>query len=311
MPAQLFRTVVHDTFHLPRRVYRRYMNEMTIRQPTFFLSHGGGPWPWLSGEFRRDFDWLEASLKALPTQLPAAPRAVLAVSGHWEEADFSVSSAARPGMVYDYYGFPEHTYHISYRAPGSPEIAARVVELGAAAGIAIGTDPARGFDHGTFSMMQPIYPDAQVPVVSLSLRRGYDPAAHIALGRALAPLRDEGVVIIGSGLSYHNLRMFNLQAAAPSAAFDAWLRGTLTDPDPAQRAAGLESWAGAPAARIAHPQEDHLIPLMVAVGAAGDDPATCIYSQDNLRGGITVSAWRFGMDTTPTGFDRLGMALAS
>ena len=284
---------------------------MTKRQPTFFLSHGGGPWPWLDGDFRRDFDWLEASLKALPAQLPEPPRAVLAVSGHWEEPGFTVSSAASPGMVYDYYGFPEHTYHISYPAPGSPELAAKVVDLGRAAGIAIGTDPARGFDHGTFSMMEPIYPDAQVPVVSLSLRQTFDPAAHIALGRALAPLRDQGVVILGSGLSYHNLRMFNPQAAEPSAAFDAWLRDTLTNPDPAARIAALEAWAAAPAARIAHPREDHLIPLMVAVGAAGDDPATCIYSQNDLRGGITVSAWRFGADTTPTGFDRLGTELGS
>ncbi|WP_428331862.1 DODA-type extradiol aromatic ring-opening family dioxygenase [Novosphingobium sp.] len=275
------------------------------RQPVFFLSHGGGPWPWLEGEFRRDFDWLEASLKALPGQLPAVPRAILAVSGHWEETDFTVSSAARPGMVYDYSGFPEHTYHISYPAMGSPEVAAEVVALGAAAGIAIDTDPSRGFDHGTFSMMQPIYPDAQVPVVSLSMRHSYDPAAHIALGAALAPLRDRGVVIVGSGLSYHNLRMFDPRAAVPSAAFDAWLRATLTGDDPAARIAALERWDTAPAARIAHPREDHLIPLMVATGAAGGDPATCIYSQADLRGGITASAWRFGEDTTPTGFDRL------
>jgi aromatic ring-opening dioxygenase catalytic subunit (LigB family) len=274
-----------------------------MRQPVFFLSHGGGPWPWLDGDFRRGFDWLEASLRALPAQLPEPPRAVLAVSGHWEEADFTVSTAAHPGMVYDYYGFPEHTYHISYPAPGSPVVAARVVELGRAAGIAIGTDPTRGFDHGTFSMMQPIYPDAQVPVVSLSLRHGYDPADHVALGAALAPLRDEGVVIVGSGLSWHNLRMFDPRAAAPSAAFDAWLRHALTDTP--GRIAALNAWEQAPAARIAHPREDHLVPLMVAAGAAGADPATCIYSQDDLRGGITASAWRFGADTTPTGFDRL------
>jgi aromatic ring-opening dioxygenase catalytic subunit (LigB family) len=284
---------------------------MTARQPTFYLSHGGGPWPWLEGDFRRAFDWLEASLKALPAQLPRPPRAVLAVSGHWEEHDFTVSSAVRPGMVYDYSGFPEHTYHISYPAPGSPELASEVVALGRAAGIAIGTDPTRGFDHGTFSMMQPIYPAADVPVVSLSLRNGYDPAAHIALGRALAPLRDAGVVIVGSGLSWHNLQMFDPRAAVPSAAFDAWLRQTLTNPDPAARIAALQSWEHAPAARTAHPREDHLIPLMVAVGAAGDDPATCIYSQNDLRGGITASSWRFGSDVTPTGFDRLAMASAA
>lgn len=278
---------------------------MTQLQPVYFLSHGGGPWPWLEGEFRHIFDWLEASLKALPAQLPERPRAVLVVSGHWEEPGFTVSTAAQPGMVYDYYGFPEHTYHIRYPAPGSAQVAARVVDLAAAAGIPVGRDPARGFDHGTFSMMQAIYPDADVPVVSLSLRQDYDPAAHLALGRALAPLRAEGVLIIGSGLSFHNLRMFDMRAAEPSAVFDAWLRHTLLDLAPNARAAELQRWDQAPLARVAHPREDHLIPLMVAVGAAGDDPATCIYSEYTMRGGLTASAYRFGQDTTPSGFDRI------
>ena len=276
-----------------------------MRQPVFFLSHGGGPWPWLEGEFRRSFDWLEASLQAIPAQLPEPPRAVLAVSGHWEEPDFTVSTAAQPGMVYDYYGFPEHTYHIRYPAPGSPEVAARVVELAGAAGIAVGTDPARGFDHGTFSMMQPIYPDAHVPVVSLSMRADYDPAGHIALGRALAPLRDEGVLIVGSGFTFHNLRMFDARAFEPSAGFDAWLRHALLDLAPEDRAAAMLRWSEAPYARVAHPREDHLVPLFVAVGAAGDDPGTCVYSQDDLRDGITASSYRFGGDVERSPFDRL------
>lgn len=276
-----------------------------MKQPVFFLSHGGGPWPWLDGSFREGFAWLEASLKALLAQLPEPPRAVLAVSGHWEEPEFTVSSAAQPGMVYDYYGFPEHTYHISYPAPGDPALAARVRELAATAGIAVGDDPARGFDHGTFSMMQPIRPEADLPVVSLSMKIGYDPAAHLALGRALAPLREEGVVIMGSGLSYHNLRMFDARAAEPSRQFDSWLRHSLLDLEPEARAAALLRWDQAPFARVAHPREDHLIPLMVAVGAAGEDPGLCIYSENDLRGGITASAYRFGEDLTPTGFDKL------
>ena len=275
------------------------------QQPVFFLSHGGGPWPWLDGPFRAGFALLEASLRAIPAMLPERPRAVLVVSGHWEEPGFAVSTAERPGMVYDYYGFPEHTYHISYPAPGSPEVARRVVELGQAAGIPIATDPARGFDHGTFSMLQPIYPDAQVPVVSLAMRADYDVAAHIALGRALAPLRHEGVVIVGSGFTWHNLRRFDPSARAPSAAFDGWLRHALTEVGPEDRAKALLDWEAAPAAREAHPREDHLIPLMVAVGAAGEDPGTCIYAQDDLRGGITASSYRFGQDTTPSAFDRL------
>ncbi len=276
-----------------------------MKQPVFFLSHGGGPWPWLDGPFRDNFAWLEASLKALLAQLPEPPRAVLAVSGHWEEPEFTVSSAAQPGMVYDYFGFPEHTYSIRYAAPGDPALAMRVRELAAAAGIAMGDDPARGFDHGTFSMMQPIRPEADLPVVSLSMKIGYDPAAHFALGQALAPLRDEGVVIMGSGLTYHNLRVFDARAAEPSRQFDVWLRHALLDLPPEERAAELMRWEAAPAARLVHPREDHLIPLMVALGAAGADPATCIYSQADLFGGITVSSWRFGEDVTATGFDRL------
>lgn len=284
-----------------------YIHAMTKQQPVYFLSHGGGPWPWLDGEFRRNFDWLEASLKALPDQLPERPRAVLAVSGHWEEPGFTVSSAAQPGMVYDYYGFPEHTYHIRYPAPGSPSVAARVVELANAAGIPMATDPDRGFDHGTFSMMQPIYPDADVPVVSLSMRADYDPAAHIALGRALAPLRDEGVLIVGSGFTFHNLRMFDARAFEPSAGFDAWLRHALLDLPPEGRATAMLRWAEAPYARVAHAREDHLVPLFVAVGAAGDDPATCVYSEYQMRGGITASSYRFGPDTRASGFDRIAM----
>lgn len=279
---------------------------MNNRQPIFFLSHGGGPWPWLEGDFRRTFDWLEASLKAVPGQLPERPRAILVVSGHWEEPAFTVSTAARPGMVHDYYGFPEHTYHIRYSAPGSPELAERVVELARVAGIAVGHDPERGFDHGTFSMLQPIYPDADVPVVSLSMRADYDPAAHLALGRALAPLRDEGVLIVGSGFTFHNLHLFDARAAAPSAGFDAWLRHALLDLPPDERAAAMLRWADAPFARIAHPREDHLVPLFVAVGAAGDDPATCVYSENEMRGGVTASSYRFGRDVAPSGFDRIG-----
>ena len=127
-------------------------------------------------------------------------------------------------MIYDYGGFPAHTYQIQYPAPGDPVLAARVAQLIAASGHPVKLDAARGFDHGTFSMLYLIYPDADMPVVQLSIRDDYDPQTHIAIGRALAPLRDEGVLIIGSGLSYHNLRAFGPQGRAASHAFDAWRR---------------------------------------------------------------------------------------
>jgi aromatic ring-opening dioxygenase catalytic subunit (LigB family) len=264
------------------------------RLPAYFLSHGGGPWPYMEGEFRRRFDQLEASLVAIRRELEDRPRAALVVSGHWEEAAFTVSSGARPGMVYDYYGFPEHTYSIQYPAPGSPELAARVQDLLEAGGLACRSDASRGFDHGTFSMMKPLYPDADLPVVQLSLKSGYDPEAHIEAGRLLAPLRDEGVLILGSGFSWHNLRRMDASAAEPSRAFDGWLQETLVRSSPPERLARLKDWTRAPAARIAHPREDHLVPLMTAVGAAEDEPGIRVYHQDDLFGAVSASSFRFG-----------------
>ena len=264
------------------------------RPPTYFLSHGGGPWPYLTGAFREHYRPLEASLQALARELGGKPRAVLMVSGHWEAGAFTVMANPHPPMVYDYTGFPEHAYHVRYGAPGSPELAARVKHLLDAAGIESRLDAHRGFDHGCFAPMAVIYPEADVPVIQLSLQTGYDPQAHLALGRALASVRDEGVLIIGSGLSYHNLRRMGPPAALPSKQFDDWLQQTLITADPEQRAQRLIDWQLAPAARVAHPQEDHLLPLMVAVGAAGRDEAVCVYHEEGFFGGVTASSFRFG-----------------
>lgn len=267
--------------------------------PTYFVSHGGGPWPYMDGSFRRMFDELEGSLVAMRAELADVPTAVLVVSGHWEEARFTASSGERPKMLYDYQGFPDYLYKIAYNAPGSPSLAERVRALLAAAGFAAGLDSERGFDHGTFSIMKPLYPEETIPLVQMSLQTGLDPAHHVAAGRALAPLRDEGVLIVGSGLSYHNLRaMRTTDGYAASRLFDAWLRQTITEVPPAEREARLLRWAAAPAARDVHPREDHLLPLMVAAGAASDAPATVTYHQNDFSGGLSVSSFRFG---TPPG----------
>lgn len=265
-----------------------------VRMPTYFLSHGGGPWPWLSGPMRDTMAELERSLQRLPSELPAAPTAILMISGHWEAPTFTVQTNPNPPMVYDYGGFPEHTYRITYPAPGSPALAARVVELLRAAAIPVAVDAKRGYDHGMFAPMAVAWPDADVPVVQLSMKWGYDPDEHLAVGRALAPLRDEGVLIIGSGLSYHNLGLMGRAAAEPSRVFDDWLSSTLLDTPPAERTERLRHWTEAPAARIAHPREDHLIPLMVVVGASEHDPATRPYHQNDFFGYVTASSFRFG-----------------
>ena len=270
------------------------MTEPGTRLPTYFISHGGGPWPWIVDQLPGDFSRLTESLQAMASEQPVQPRAVLCVSAHWETPEFTVQTHPHPPMVYDYGGFPEFTYRIQYPAPGAPEVAARAAELLEAAGITARTDPDRGYDHGTFAPLFVAYPDASMPVVQLSIKRGYDPEAHLAAGRALAPLRDEGVLIVASGLSYHNLRLMGGAGAAPSAAFDAWLSDAMVHADPATRTERLLRWDQAPSARTCHPAEDHLIPLMVAVGAAEGEAGARVYHQDDFFGSITASSFRFG-----------------
>ncbi|HTX05612.1 MAG TPA: class III extradiol ring-cleavage dioxygenase [Steroidobacteraceae bacterium] len=269
---------------------------MTARFPTFYLTHGGGPWPYMSGEARLAHRRLEESLRELPRQLPRKPDAILVVSGHWEERDFAVMGAAVPDMIYDFGGFPEELYRIRYPAAGSPRTAERALALIQQAKLPAHLDPGRGFDHGTYSLLAVCYPQADVPVFQVSLRADYDPQAHLQLGRALAPLRDEGILIIGSGSSYHNLRRFfeRRGRGQDSEQFDAWLRETLLDCRPAQRSQRLLEWARAPAAREAHPREDHLMPLHVVVGAAEEEPGRVIYAQEDFLGTIALSSYRFG-----------------
>lgn len=266
---------------------------MTVppRMPAYYISHGRGPWPWVP-KMREGFAKLEQSLIAMVGAFPAWPKAILMVSGHWETDQVRVMSATRPGMVYDYSGFPAHTYAITYPAPGAPAVAQRVADLLASAGITATLDPDQGYDHGTFAPMAVMYPDADMPLLQLSILQSFDPAAHIAIGRALAPLRDEGVAIIGSGLSFHNLRLFGPQAKVPSHAFDTWLADALALPE-AARSAALVDWEQAPFARICHAREDHLVPLFVALGAAGADPAERIYHDVDLMGGVTASSYCF------------------
>jgi aromatic ring-opening dioxygenase catalytic subunit (LigB family) len=263
--------------------------------PVVFVPHGGGPWPFVEMGFpREDVDRLAGYLRSVRSVPPRPPRALLVVSAHWEEPVPTVMTSERPPILYDYYGFPPESYEITWPAPGAPELASRVRELLTAAGIASASDPARGYDHGTFIPLKLTYPNADVPAIQLSLKRGLDPAEHLALGRALMPLRDEDVFIIGSGMTFHNLRAFRDPRAAPVAeAFDAWLRGAM-QLDAADRNRRLVEWEAAPAARGAHPREEHLIPLMVASGAAGDDRA--IVAFDQTFTGLRLSAYHFGVN---------------
>jgi len=263
------------------------------RMPVIFLPHGGGPWPFVEMGFgeRSELDALAAYLRSVAAVPDATPRALLVISAHWEEPVATVMTSPRPPMLYDYYGFPPESYRITWPAPGDPALAARVRTLLSAAGIESAEDASRGFDHGTFVPLKLTYPDANVPTVQLSLKAGLDPRAHLAMGRSLAPPPHEGVPLVRSGMTHHNLRAFGPRAAPISEAFDAWLRETIAMDAPA-RDARLAAWASAPAARQAHPREEHLLPLMVIAGAAGADHGDVAF--DGTLVGLRLSAFHFG-----------------
>ncbi len=263
------------------------------RLPALFVTHGGGPCFWMTFPEPlgpNAFKKLGHYFSHLLADLAERPKAGLIVSAHWEEAQPTVSTNAQPGMLFDYYGFPPHTYDLNYPAAGSPALAAKVKGLLEEAGIACGTDDARGFDHGVFVPMMMIDPNADLPVVMLSLQQNLDPARHLAIGAALAPLRDEGVLIIGSGSSFHNLRTYFNGAPEEAAEFDRWLTETATSPTERERR--LIEWREAPAARACHPREEHLLPLMVAAGAAQGEAGHRVFH--DLIGGKPMSGYAFG-----------------
>ena len=264
----------------------------TIKFPALFISHGGGPWPYIE-DMRQRFALTAAELEKLPATLPARPKAILVITGHWEAPQFTVSTAAHPPMEYDYYGFPEHTYHVQYPAAGNSAMAKRVGDLLGLAGIACEEDENRGFDHGVFVPLMLMYPAADVPVVMFSMKSSYDALEHIKVGEALAPLRDEGVLIIGSGLTYHNMRGFGRPASyEPSVQFEHYLNQAISDPDPQKRNQALVDWEHAPFARLVHPREDHLIPLMVVAGAAGESIGQRIFTDTVFE--VAMASYRFG-----------------
>jgi len=275
------------------------LDRTTETMPAVFLPHGGGPWPFMDERiFGKPGMWdeMRTYMENLSMVPPTTPEAVLVVSAHWEEDVPTVQTSASPPMYYDYYGFPEETYEIEWPAPGAPEVAGRVRELLEGAGFTTDEDAARGFDHGTFVPLKLAWPTAGVPTLQLSLERGLDPSRHVQLGRALEPLRREGIFIVGSGMSYHNLRALmgraaNIDTKDDSRAFDEWLAETM-ELGVSQRETRLVEWERAPRARRCHPREEHLLPLMVVAGAAGEDAASVPYRDVVM--GAHVSAVHFG-----------------
>lgn len=247
------------------------------RMPALFLAHGAPP-------LLEDAQWMR-ELAAWGNALPR-PKAILSISAHWDARPLRIGATRPLPLIYDFYGFPEHFYRLRYPAPGAPEVAARVRELARAADLPFVDDPERGLDHGTYIPLMPMFPTADIPVLQISLP-GLDPRTLFDLGRALAPLRDEGVLIIGSGFLTHNMRAFSRETPAWAAEFDQWCAEVLGGHDVDALLAYREK---APGVRIALPTVEHFVPVLVAAGAA-DAHAT--------RAGISfpVTGFAFGSFT--------------
>ena len=268
--------------------------DQAVRQPVFFIPHGGGPCFFMDWNPADTWVGMGNFLKSVASTLPRKPSAIVLVSAHWMESHFRVTGHARAELIYDYYGFPQHTYELTYPAPGAPQLAEQIAQALNNEGLEAAVDPERGFDHGMFIPLKLVFPGADIPVIQLSLRRDLDPAAHLAVGRALAGLRDQNVLIIGSGMSFHNMRAYGDARFTPvSAEFDEWLTSAVESPAQ-ERDQLLGNWEKAPQAYLCHPKgdEEHLIPLLVAAGAGGDEPGQKIYSEKVMQ--TTISAFRFG-----------------
>jgi len=261
----------------------------TAAMPAMYLPHGGGPSFFMTGERKRLYQPTEDFLRSVPGLLPEKPKAILIATAHWETAVPSFTGGERPQLIYDYYGFPPETYELQYPAPGNPGLAQRAAALVQRAGLPSRVDADYGWDHGVFIPLKVMFPQADIPVVAMSLHASLDPALHCALGAALRSLRDEGVFVMGGGMSYHNLRQFAANAAA-SFEFHDWLDATLSA-GWHERTERLARWSAAPGGRASHPREEHLLPLMIASGAGSDAPARRLWR--GQVGPTCLGAWAF------------------
>ena len=235
------------------------MTDKTL--PVLFLSHGSPMLPFEEIP-ARDF------MAGLGARLPR-PEAILCISAHWETPAPAVSTVREPETIHDFYGFPEALYRIAYKAPGAPALAERTQALLNAAGLPTSTDASRGLDHGAWNPLLLAYPKADVPVTQLSIQAHLDPAHHAKVGRALQALRREGVLVLASGGAVHNLRQFHVDREKPAPwalSFEAWLADRIAAGD---EKALLSYRQDRPDGRQAHPRDEHLLPLFVALGAGG------------------------------------------
>ena len=259
--------------------------------PVFYLPHGGGPLPLLGDPHHLALTHFISQLgETLPT-----PSAIVVVSAHWESANPALTAAENPSLLFDYSGFPAQSYQLSYPAPGAPQLAGQIAEKLQQAGFNPQLNASRGWDHGVFVPLLMLRPQADIPVLQLSLLKGLDPATHIALGEAIRLLRAQNVVIIGSGMSFHNMRAFfqpQLVSTAQVSEFNQYLLDSLSDTlNYTEQASRLSNWLSAPHARLMHPREEHLLPLHVCFGAAKGSKAQLLFKDDVLNREVLAFGW--------------------
>lgn len=263
--------------------------------PVLFLPHGGGPLPILGD---KGHEKMVSFLKEIASEL-SEPSAILVISAHWEEEQATITSGNHPEIIYDYYGFPAEAYQIQYAAPGNSGLANEICTQLTASGVPARLDEQRGFDHGLFVPLKLMFPQARIPCIQLSLLKNLSPRMHIALGKAIASLRERNILIIGSGMSFHNLKTVfssSIDSSKQNDAFDHWLIETCAHPGilSAVREQRLIEWQKAPFARFCHPREEHLLPLHVCYGVAcaGTPVAKVVFNDEVMGKKVTSFLWQ-------------------
>ena len=273
-----------------------------MTMPAFYIPHGGGPCFFMDWTPPDTWNALGDWMRSIPATLPQQPKAQLVFSAHWEQPQFTLLTTPNPGLYYDYYDFPPHTYELQWPAPAAPRLFDRVRQCMQAVGLPLAEDNTRDFDHGVFIPGLLMYPQAQIPTLQISLRRGLDPQEHLALGRALAPLRDEGVLILASGAVTHNFGWLtwgrNGQPVPQAAAFADWLGEALARDD---RPALVDYRRLAPHGAGARPTEEHLLPLFAALGAANPGEKPLRLEPETTYGGLAMDAYLW-QDASPAPF---------
>jgi aromatic ring-opening dioxygenase catalytic subunit (LigB family) len=273
---------------------------MTDKATILYFPHGGGPLPLMGdpghASLNRFFGEYAASI--------VRPDAIIVISAHWEEAEIAITAAATPPLLFDYYGFPPETYEYQYPAPGHPQLAARVHDLLTRAGIESRLDVERGFDHGVFVPLLLMYPDANIPCIQISLSSSLDAALHVSIGKALAALKKENLLVLGSGFSFHNIQVMMSKTGSQidkaidpgNQAFEDWLVETCAEESlsEAEREQRLVNWQEAPYARYCHPREEHLLPLQVCYGISQSAAAKVFRLS---AGGFLTSAYQWNQVT--------------